>query len=257
MKKMFRLLVGAAAIHIAFTACSESDDAIIRPERLDGIWDMWWVLDRDDVVYEPEGQYLRAIFNSDGTLVINKALQGHDLSYSGTYELINNTVHITTGDGAPEQLEFVGIAGDEASAWYYDSDGGQYHIGIRKQNHLSPEWLAGTWHKTWIRADTIWVSDEWGKIDTDSIDWVATFDDDSLTYSVHLSLADSRLSPSESAVTYSGEYEIDCDTLTGTTMDGLSERMEVLSIMSANTIIVRHMRDRAGMSGTVIGMKRY
>ena len=40
-------------------------------------------------------------------------------------------------------------------------------------------------------------------------------------------------------------------------MEGLSERMEVLSIMSANTIIVRHMRDRAGMGGTVIGMKRY
>ena len=33
--------------------------------------------------------------------------------------------------------------------------------------------------------------------------------------------------------------------------------MEVLSIMSAGNIIVRHMRDRAGMSGTVIGMKRY
>lgn len=40
-------------------------------------------------------------------------------------------------------------------------------------------------------------------------------------------------------------------------MEGLSERMKVLSIMSANTIIVRHMRDRAGMSGTVIGMKRH
>ena len=40
-------------------------------------------------------------------------------------------------------------------------------------------------------------------------------------------------------------------------MEGLSERMKVLSIMSANTIIVRHMRDRAGMSGTAVGMKRY
>lgn len=33
--------------------------------------------------------------------------------------------------------------------------------------------------------------------------------------------------------------------------------MEVLSIMSANTMIVRHMSGQADMTGTVIGMKRY
>lgn len=40
-------------------------------------------------------------------------------------------------------------------------------------------------------------------------------------------------------------------------MESLSERMGVMSIMSANTIIVRHMRDRAGTTGTAVGMKRY
>lgn len=40
-------------------------------------------------------------------------------------------------------------------------------------------------------------------------------------------------------------------------MEGLSERMKVLSIMSAGNIIVRHMRDRAGTTGTAVGMKRY
>ena len=40
-------------------------------------------------------------------------------------------------------------------------------------------------------------------------------------------------------------------------MEGLSERMEVLSIMSAGNIIVRHMRDRAGTTGTAVGMKRH
>ena len=40
-------------------------------------------------------------------------------------------------------------------------------------------------------------------------------------------------------------------------MEGLSERMKVLSIMSANTIIVRHRRGHAGTNGTAVGMKRY